>query len=245
MVEGGEDRLRPVWDSADLDVSEARLRAALAEEETEAGRAEVLTQLARVELNRQRPDTARELLDEAERLAGSVPVVHARLLLERGRIARRSGDADAAKRLLEHAFEAALAADQPFIAADAAHSRALTGDMAEWTQRGLEVAARYPGAAYWRGTLLLNLGDWQWKQGLYEESLANCQAALEAREQDARNPGIREEARFGLGRALRALGRPDEAIPFLDQAHAWAEATYPDWPMTKEFRAELEAARDG
>ncbi len=234
-----------MWDSADPEMSEARLRAALEEEETEAGRAEVLTQLARVELDRQRPDAARELLDEAERLAGSVPVVHARLLLERGRVARRSGDDAAAKRLLEHACEAALAADQPFIAADAAHARALTGDMVEWTERGLELAARYPGAAYWRGTLLLNLGDWQWEQGLYEESLANCRAALEARQKDSRNPAVREEARFGLGRALRALGRPDEAIPFLEEAHAWAETTHPDWPMTQEFRAELEAARHG
>jgi tetratricopeptide (TPR) repeat protein len=237
--------LRALWDSADLEVSEAQLRAALDREETDAGRAEVLTQLARVELNRGRPEAAHELLGEAERLAGDDPVVRARLLLERGRVERRFGDAEEAKRLLEQACDAALAADQPFIAVDAIHSRALAGDMVAWTGRGLELADRYPGAAYWRGTLLLNLGEWQWEHALYDESFVNYRAALEAREQDSRNPGIREEARFGVGRALRALGRPDEAIPFLEEALAWAEATHPDWPMTEQFRAELEAARDG
>ena len=40
------DRLRPHWDFDDLDATERRLRAALAEEASEEGRAEVLTQLA-------------------------------------------------------------------------------------------------------------------------------------------------------------------------------------------------------
>lgn len=245
MVIEGEDRLRPLLEGDDLDVIEGRLRAALDDEETDAGRAEVMTQFGRVALWRGRPDTAREFLDEAERLAGDVPVVRARLLIERGRVERQRGDAEEAKRLLEQACAAALAADQPFIAADAAHSRALAGDMVEWTQRGVELADRYPGAAYWRGTLLLNLGDWQWKHALYDESLASCRAALETREQDSRNAGIREEARFGVGRALRAVGRADEAIPFLEQALAWAQTNFPDWEMTEQFRAELEAARDG
>jgi hypothetical protein len=43
------DRLRPLWDFDDLDASEAAFRAALADEQTDEGRAEVLTQLARVE----------------------------------------------------------------------------------------------------------------------------------------------------------------------------------------------------
>ena len=43
------DRLRPVWDFDDLDASRTRFRALLDEETTDVGRAEVLTQLARVE----------------------------------------------------------------------------------------------------------------------------------------------------------------------------------------------------
>lgn len=205
MAASDEDRLRRLWDPMDLDISEQRLREALAEEETEAGRAEVLTQLARVELNRGRTEGARRLLEQAERLAGDVPVVRARLLLEGGRVERRTGDIAKAKALLEQACDAALEADQPFIAADAAHSRALAGDMEEWTLRGLELAGRYPGAAYWRGTLLINLGEWQFEQGRYRESLASYEGAVEARERDGRNPALLEEARHGANRARRAL----------------------------------------
>ena len=76
----GEDRLRPLLDADDLVGTEGRLRAALDAEDTDAGRAEVMTQLARVELWHGWPDAARELLDDAGRLAGDVPVVRARLL---------------------------------------------------------------------------------------------------------------------------------------------------------------------
>ena len=43
------DRLRPFWDFDDLDGSEHRLREQLDRETSDSGRAEVLTQLARVE----------------------------------------------------------------------------------------------------------------------------------------------------------------------------------------------------
>ena len=42
------DRLRHLWDFYDLDATEQRLRAQLEHESEAAGRAEVLTQLARV-----------------------------------------------------------------------------------------------------------------------------------------------------------------------------------------------------
>jgi len=43
------DRLRPLWDFDDLDSTERRLSDLVAAEQSDAGRAEVLTQLARVE----------------------------------------------------------------------------------------------------------------------------------------------------------------------------------------------------
>ena len=43
------DRLRPLWDFDDLEASRERFLAQLAEETPDASRAEVLTQLARVE----------------------------------------------------------------------------------------------------------------------------------------------------------------------------------------------------
>ena len=216
-----EDRLRPLLDPLDLDGTENRLRTALAAETTDEGRAEVLTQLARVELLHGRLDAAESLVDEASDLAGPSGVARARVLLERGRVARRTRGDAAAARLLALAYDEALEAEEYFIAADAAHSCALAGDMVTWTERGLDVAEQHESAAYWKGTLLMNLGDWQFECGSYEESLASFRAALEAKEQDPRTPELREYARFGVARALRALGRPEEAIPLLEQAVEW------------------------
>ena len=64
------DRLRPIWDFNDLDASRQRFRALLDDEEAVVGRAEVLTQLARVEGLEDRFDEGDRLLDEAASLAG-------------------------------------------------------------------------------------------------------------------------------------------------------------------------------
>ncbi len=237
-----DDRLRGLLDVFDLEATEDRLRAALAAETTGVGRAEVLTQLARVASWLDRLDEADELLEEADALAGETGVARARVLLERGRIVRRSHGDAAGLPLLERAYEVALAADQHFIAADAAHSCALVGDMVGWTNRGLDIADRFEAARYWRGTLLLNLGDWQWERG--EPSLETFQAALEAREQESRNPSLTEEARVGVARALRSLGRSAAAVPLLEQVVEWADETGFDQPEARAYRMELAAAYD-
>jgi tetratricopeptide (TPR) repeat protein len=237
-----EDRLRPLLDPLDLEATEENLQAALAAETTEPGRAEVLTQLARVELWRGMLEGAKSLLDAAGELAGDDDVAGARLLLERGRLVRRSDGDAAALALLERAYDAALATGQYFMAADAAHSCALAGDMVTWTQRGLDVAGRHPAAAYWRGTLLMNLGDWYWDRGEAELSLASFEASLEAREGESRNPSLTEHARYGLARALRGLGRPHEAITHLERAVEWCEGNPEVAEDVQSCREELAAA---
>lgn len=234
----GVDRLRALWDFTDLDTSEARLRAALREETTDAGRAEVLTQLARIEGLHCRFDEANALLAEAEALVGTSGVALARVLLERGRILRLSGKLAAALPLFEKAFETALAAEEDFVAADAAHMSALAGDMIVWTECGLELARRSSAAASWAGTLLNNLGWWHAQRGEHAESLAAYSGALEAYERDAPYPYLREAARVGVARALRALGRAEEAVPPLEQAVAWAQsAGHPDQVFHEELAA--------
>jgi tetratricopeptide (TPR) repeat protein len=239
-----DDRLRALFDVLDVDGTEQRLRAALRAERTSSGRAEVLTQLARVACWLDRPDEAHALLDEADALAGASGVARARVLLERGRLARATDGEAAALSLLEQSYDAALAAGQHFIAADAAHSCALVGDMESWTRRGLELADRFEAARYWRGTLLINLGDRQWERGEVEESLGTFRSALEAREQESRNPSLTEEARFGVARALRALGHAAEALPLLEQVVRWCEESGFDQPDVRAYRAELAAAYD-
>src|SRR5918992_3935020 len=92
------DRLRPRWDFEDLDGSERRLRSQLEQEDSDSGRAEVLSQLARIEGMRDDFEGSARLLDEARALAGTSPVANARIELEHGRLLRSSGKPDAAFR---------------------------------------------------------------------------------------------------------------------------------------------------
>jgi tetratricopeptide (TPR) repeat protein len=221
------DRLRPLWDFSDLDASEARLRARLAQEETDEGRAEVLTQLARVEGLRGAYDAADGLLEEARGLAGGSGVATTRIALERGRVRRSSGDPAAAYPLFESAFASAVAGELWFLAGDAAHMAALAAPDREasrrWTGRGLELADEHETAAYWAGPLLNNLGWDSFDAGDFEGALDAFEAALDVRLRSADEEPV-ALARYAVGKALRSLGRPAEAIAHLEPAVAWADA---------------------
>ena len=239
-----DDRLRPLWDFGDLDASERRLREQLDAEPDDDGRAEVLTQLARVEGLRSRFAEADALLERAAALAWST-VARARLDLEQGRVIRSGGDPAAAFRRFEHAFDAAVAAGQSFIAADAAHMAALCAsnrrEMLSWTGRGLELAQTSEGAAYWAGPLLNNLGWAHHEAGEFELARDAFERALRAREAAGDAAQI-EIARYCLGRSLRLLGRPDEAAALLEQAVDWAEqAGSPDGWFHEELAEDYAA----
>jgi hypothetical protein len=119
------DRLRPLWDFDDLGATESRFRVQLEGESDDAGRAEVLTQLARVEGLRDDFDGCERLLSEAEALAGASAVAKVRIDLERGRKLRSSDDPEGALPLFEAAFSRALEAGEHYLAGDAAHMCAL------------------------------------------------------------------------------------------------------------------------
>lgn len=213
------DRMRVLWDFDDLEASEARFLEQLEREPDDAGRAEVLTQLARIEGLRGDFDKCAQLLDRAEQLAG----LTVRVELERGRMLRTSGDPATALPLFEAAFEHALETRELYLAGDAAHMAAIAGDMGAWTQRGLDLAEREPEAAYWRGPLLNNLGWHLHGAGAHDEAIAAFEQALAAREQDPEKPYAIEIAHHALAVALRTAGRPEEALPHAEHAVAWAE----------------------
>jgi tetratricopeptide (TPR) repeat protein len=229
------DRLRPLWDFGDLDSSERRFREQLEREPTDAGRAEVLTQLARVQGLRADFDGCARLLDEAEPLAGADGVANVRLELERGRMFRSSGDVEAAYPLFVSAFTRALEADDRYLAGDAAHMCAIATDdrrlQEEWTQRGVD-----DGDAYWAGPLLNNLGWAYFEDSDYERALELFRRALEARERDPENVAGIAWAQHAIGQTMRMLGRAREAVPFLEDAAAAL-------PAEDEIAAELEAVR--
>lgn len=240
------DRLRVHWDFSDLETSELRFRAALAEEASDEGRAEVLTQLARVEGLRGGFEAGERLLEEAEERAGSSDVAAARIDLERGRLRRSSGDREAALPLFESAFATATGASQWFIAGDAAHMAALAAPGREgflaWTERGLVLAEEHHEAGHWAGPLLNNLGWEHYEAGDLEQALDAFERALEAREREPGNEEPIALARYAVGRALRGLGRPEEAVPLVEQAVAWAaDNGLPDGWYHEELALEYDA----
>jgi len=205
------DRLRPLWDFDELDASEHRFRAQLEQERSDAGRAEVLTQIARVQGLRADFRGCATTLDEAETLAGSDATAHVRIELERGRMHRSSGQLEAALLLFESAFGRASDTGNYYLAGDAAHMCALAVQdretMEDWTQRGLELGERAPDAAYWAGPLLNNLGWSYYDSGEYERALELFERALEVRERDPDNDAAIVHAREAVQTALAALDR--------------------------------------
>ena len=234
------DRLRPLWDFDDLDASERRLRVQLEQETTDPARAEVLTQLARVEGLRGRFEQCDALLDEAEALGGA----EARVLLERGRRDRSSGRPGAGRVQFEQAFELARSNGEDGLAVDAAHMLAIVGDSEAWTARGAEIAASSedPGVRYWLGPLYNNVGWARYEKGDAAGALEAFKLALASRARDDPRPYPRELARYAVGKALRALGRADEAVAALEQCVAWANEARVDDSYFHEELAEGYAA---
>jgi len=240
------DRLRDLWDFGDLDASERRFREALDEESSAAVRAELLTQLARIEGLRGEFGAGEHLVEEAERLAGDSAVARVRIDLERGRLRRSGGDPASALPLFERACATAVQAGELFLAGDAAHMAALAAPdhdrYVAWTERGIELAESSDDARYWLGPLLNNLGWEQYEAGEHELALAAFQRALAVREEDPGSPEPIALARYAVGKALRALGRSEEAVPLVEEAVAWSTARgSPDGWFHEELALEYAA----
>ena len=200
------DRLQTLWNFDDLEGTKQRLSEQLDREELDSGRAEVLTQLARVEGLRDDFEACAGLLDEAATLAGSNPVAEVRLELERGRMLRSSGEPEAAFPLFESAYVRAVEAGDLYLAGDAAHMCAIATDdrvvQEEWTKRGLE-----RGDPYWAGPLYNNLGWAYFEGGGHERALELFELALQARLRDPTNQQAIQWALEAVDEAKQALAR--------------------------------------
>jgi len=240
------DRLRPLWDFDDLDSTQRRLRAQLDEEETPAGRGEVLTQLARVEGLRGRFEEGERLIEDAVPLTEQSEIVRARVDLERGRLRRSSGRPTEAFPLFVSSFQLAVDAGELFVAADAAHMAALVasddGGFVDWTERGIAlVQEAEPADRYWLGPLLNNLGWHHYEAGDYERARDTFELALAERERQPENKTGVELAQYALAKALRAIGRPEQGAPLLESALASAAADGRDDGWLEEELAETYA----
>jgi tetratricopeptide (TPR) repeat protein len=133
--------LDQLWNFDDPAGSEARFRAAAADESYDADeRAELTTQLGRAIGLQGRYEEADALLDSVD---ADEPTVAVRVLLERGRVLNSSGHPEMAVPLFEQAAELADHLDEEFLAVDALHMLAIadSAHAETWTRSALEYAS--------------------------------------------------------------------------------------------------------
>ena len=82
----------------------------------------------------------------------------------------------------------------------------------------------------------------RYEAGNFDRALDAFKEALAVRSEDPQEPHEREIARYAVGKALRALGRIDEATGQLERAVAWATETGIETPYFHEELAECYAA---
>jgi len=113
-----------------------------------------------------------------------------------------------------------------------------------WTERGIDLAGDDEDARSWLGPLYNNIGWEYYEAGEFEEALTAFRLGLGIREEASQEAQPVEIARYAVGKALRALGRSDEAVPLLERAVAWAEAAgAPDGWFHEELALEYAALR--
>ncbi len=224
----------PLWDFADPAGSEQRFRAA-ADIAEGSDRLVLLTQVARALGLQQRYDEGYAVLDS---LAVGDPEVATRAALERGRLLRSSGDAEAARPYFEAAARAAREGGLEALHVDALHMVALVApaeDQQRLNEEALAVAraAKDETARDWDASLLNNLGMVHADAGDWPAALAAFEQALVARERIG-DAGRTRVARWMVGWALRNLGRSEEALAVQTALKAELDAAGEEDPYVDE-----------
>jgi tetratricopeptide (TPR) repeat protein len=208
-----------LWNFDDPARTEQRFRELLPTVETgdSTYHAALLTQIARAQGLQRQFAEAHRTLDQAQMFIHNQNTVpYLRYLLERGRVHNSSGHPQESRPLFIEAYERARDMREDFYAVDAAHMLGVIEppeQQLEWNLKALELAEQsaQPRARQWLGSLYNNIG-WSYhdlKQ--YNKALEIFEKALEHREQHRQPKPIRI-ARWCVGRALRSLGRIDEAL---------------------------------
>ena len=216
----------PLWDFLRPELSEERLREALAT--AQGDDALVLqTQIARTYGLRRDFARARELLGEIEpRVRSAGPEARARWWLETGRThasathapeALTAASKDAARAAYLRALGIASGARLDALAIDALHMMAFVdtapAEQLKWGEQALRIAAAsaQPEAQRWEAALRNNVGYALHQLGRHEEALAQFRAAVELRRRGANAQALRT-AQWMVAWTLRALARHDEAL---------------------------------
>ena len=205
--------LDALWLPGDPIASAERLAAAAAEPaRSEVVRAELQTQRARALGLQGRIEEAEALLDSLEPAIG---VLEVRVQLERGRIRLAADRADEAVPLLESALRAARRDGDVSLAVETALTLAEADrpHTQQWIEEGLADLAGTgdPGILRW-GVVLHDLRGWaRLDDGDAEAALVSFEDAADYAERYG-TADQRFAAQWATGRALRELGRVDEAL---------------------------------
>ncbi len=183
---------------------------------------QILSQMALAQAMQKRFEEAHRTLDNAEDLEGAtLPRARARLLIERGRIFWQAGDPGRGRSLFEKAFALSREHELHEHAVNAAHLIAIVSEDPEekitWNLQALDLATQSDQmrAQAWLGSLYHNLGHAYLETKAYEKGLEAFQRAVAFRESEGLAINV-AAAKWGVARALRFLGRCDEALPYLD-----------------------------
>jgi tetratricopeptide (TPR) repeat protein len=212
------------WDFSDPAASQARFEKAAADGADPVRRQVFLTQVARAYGLQEAYDAGHDTLDTlgAPDTLADEPAV--RSLLERGRLRNSAGDKQAAVPLFRAAYDRAVAAGLTGLAVDAAHMLAIALPPEEhpaWVERGLALAdgSDDPLARSMAVALLNNLGWTYADADRWPEALDVWERALVAARERGK-PWPVHVARWTVARALRALGRHEEALAILHELAA-------------------------
>jgi tetratricopeptide (TPR) repeat protein len=235
--------LDSLWDFSKPELSEQRLRAALAG--ASADDTLILqTQIARTHGLRGDFAKAGATLDAIEpRIAAAGVPARVHFALERGRTlasathkpeSQTPQTRDAARAAYRQAIDLARAGGLDELAVDALHMMAFVdtapAEQLKWGREALAVvtASTQPKAKQWEASLRNNIGVSLHELGRFDEALAEFERALVLREARGKATATRE-ARWMVGWTLRALKRNDEALALqLRLERECAEAKEPD-----------------
>lgn len=201
-----QEDLDALWDFDDPIASEGAFRAAISSSDYTVGRAVLGTQLARALGLQGRFDEADRVLESVD---AAVPVIRARVALERGRLRNSGGHPENAIDFFVNAASIAEAAGDRFLLVDALHMLGIAQP---------ELSARHTAAALavlenvaerrtqrWRVALHSNRGWALVDQG----ELAAALLEFEQAERDAVEYGTEEQqgwAREAIEECLEAIG---------------------------------------
>jgi tetratricopeptide (TPR) repeat protein len=218
--------LEPLWETGKPEVSEQRLRQALASA-TGDDALILQTQIARTYGLRRNFEKARALLLEIEpRIKTAGDEARARHQLELGRTfasathppeSRTPETKERARSSFEAGLNIARAGRLDGLSIDAIHMLAFVdtapADQLKWAQAALAVvdASSQPAAKRWEASIRNNLGYALHQLGRYDEALSQFKHAVALRERGTDADATRV-AHWMVAWTLRALNRTDEAL---------------------------------